>query len=141
MAEHHGGQRNCLSRGICADCNKTYGEKGEHIYGELSREKKATCETDGVKSHYTCGVCSKIFDENKKEISKENLTITKTGHRQSESWHSDEENHQYICTNEGCGKILERRAHNFDYGTVTKQPGYDENRTGKKVYRCRECGY
>ena len=141
MAEHHGGQRNCLSRGICADCNKTYGEKGDHIYGELSREKKATCETDGVKSHYTCGVCSKIFDENKKEISKENLIITKTGHKQSENWHSDEENHQYICTNEGCGKILERRAHNFDYGTVTKQPGYDENRTGKKVYRCRECGY
>ena len=141
VAEHHGGQRNCLSRGICADCNKTYGEKGEHIYGELSREKKATCETDGVKSHYTCGVCSKIFDENKKEISKENLIITKTGHRQSENWHSDEENHQHICTNEGCGKILERRAHNFDYGTVTKQPGYDENRTGKKVYRCRECGY
>ena len=141
MAEHHGGQRNCLSRKICADCNKTYGEKGEHIYGELSREKKATCETDGVKSHYTCGVCSKIFDEKKKEISKENLIITKTGHRQSENWHSDEENHQYICTNEGCGKILERRAHNFDYGTVTKQPGYDENRTGKKVYRCRECGY
>lgn len=141
VAEHHGGQRNCLSRGICADCNKTYGEKGDHIYGELSREKKATCETDGVKSHYTCGVCSKIFDENKKEISKENLIITKTGHRQSENWHSDEENHQYICTNEGCGKILERRAHNFDYGTVTKQPGYDENRTGKKVYRCRECGY
>ncbi len=141
MAEHHGGQRNCLSRKICADCNKTYGEKGEHIYGELSREKKATCETDGVKSHYTCGICSKIFDENKKEISKENLIITKTGHRQSENWHSDEENHQYICTNEGCGKILERRAHNFDYGTVTKQPGYDENQTGKKVYRCRECGY
>ena len=141
VAEHHGRQRNCLSRGICADCNKTYGEKGDHIYGELSREKKATCETDGVKSHYTCGVCSKIFDENKKEISKENLIITKTGHRQSENWHSDEENHQYICTNEGCGKILERRAHNFDYGTVTKQPGYDENRTGKKVYRCRECGY
>ena len=141
MAEHHGGQRNCLSRKICADCNKTYGEKGGHIYGELSREKKATCETDGVKSHYTCGVCSKIFDENKKEISKENLIITKTGHRQSENWHSDEENHQYICTNEGCGKILERRAHNFDYGTVTKQPGYDENRTGKKVYRCRDCGY
>ena len=141
VAEHHDGQRNCLSRRICADCNKTYGEKGEHIYGELSREKKATCETDGVKSHYTCGICSKIFDENKKEISKENLIITKTGHRQSENWHSDEENHQYICTNEGCGKILERRAHNFDYGTVTKQPGYDENRTGKKVYRCRECGY
>lgn len=141
VAEHHGGQRNCLSRKICADCNKTYGENGEHIYGELSREKKATCETDGVKSHYTCGVCSKIFDENKKEINKENLIITKTGHRQSESWHSDEENHQYICTNEGCGKILERRAHNFDYGTVTKQPGYDENQTGKKVYRCRDCGY
>ncbi len=141
VAEHHGGQRNCLSRGICADCNKTYGEKGNHIYGELSRRKKATCETDGVKSHYTCGVCSKIFDENKKEISKENLIIIKTGHRQSENWHSDEENHQYICTNEGCGKILERRAHNFDYGTVTKQPGYDENRTGEKVYRCRECGY
>lgn len=141
VAEHHGGQRNCLSRGICADCNKTYGEKGDHIYGELSREKKATCETDGVKSHYTCGVCSKIFDENKNEINKENLIITKTGHKQSENWHSDEENHQYICTNEGCGKILERRAHNFDYGTVTKQPGYDENRTGKKVYRCRECGY
>ena len=141
VAEHHGGQRNCLSRGICADCNKTYGENGDHIYGELSREKKATCETDGVKSHYTCGVCSKIFDETKKEISKENLIITKTGHRQSENWHSDEENHQYICTNEGCGKILERRAHNFDYGTVTKQPGYDENRTGKKVYRCRDCGY
>lgn len=141
VAEHHGGQRNCLSRVICADCNKTYGENGDHIYGELSREKKATCETDGVKSHYTCGVCSKIFDENKKEISKENLIIIKTGHRQSENWHSDEENHQYICTNEGCGKILERRAHNFDYGTVTKQPGYDENRTGEKVYRCRECGY
>ena len=141
VAEHHGGQRNCLSRGICADCNKTYGEKGDHIYGELSREKKATCETDGVKSHYTCGVCSKIFDENKNEINKENLIIIKTGHKQSENWHSDEENHQYICTNEGCGKILERRAHNFDYGTVTKQPGYDENRTGKKVYRCRECGY
>ena len=141
VAEHHGGNGNCLSRKICADCNKIYGENGNHIYGELSREKKATCETDGVKSHYTCGVCSKIFDENKKEISKENLIITKTGHRQSENWHSDEENHQYICTNEGCGKILERRAHNFDYGTVTKQPGYDENQTGKKMYRCRDCGY
>ena len=49
-----------------------------HAYGEFVAEKSATCTENGVKAHFDCSVCHKLFDSEKNVI--ENLTIDATGH-------------------------------------------------------------
>lgn len=52
----------------------------EHNYSALIYEEEATCSEDGCKSHYTCFGCDVVFDENKKEVTKESLVIPALGH-------------------------------------------------------------
>ena len=57
-------------------------------------EVPATCETTGVKAHWSCSVCGKLFSdaEGKTETTLEKLTIPATGHAYGEpvwSWTDD----------------------------------------------------
>jgi len=51
-----------------------------HTYGDLIPEVAATCETGGVKAHYECSECHKLFDADKVETTAEALKIAATGH-------------------------------------------------------------
>ena len=62
--------------GICA--SMTAGcvskKKEKHDYN-LVEEIAATCTQDGVKAHYECIDCDKVFDLNKNEVTKESLVM------------------------------------------------------------------
>ncbi len=49
-----------------------------HQYGELIAKVEATCSMNGMKAHYECSRCKKLFDENKDETTKAALTIPAT---------------------------------------------------------------
>ena len=54
----------------------TYKDKPhEHTYGTLIPEVSATCVATGMKAHYKCSVCEKLFDESKAEKTKAELEI------------------------------------------------------------------
>ena len=48
-----------------------------HTYGDLIPATEATADAEGMKAHYECSVCHKLFDESKKEVSQADLTIAK----------------------------------------------------------------
>ena len=68
-------------------CNKNTGHK--HNYGALIPEVEPTCVEDGVAAHYHCQECDKYFDTNKKEVTRESLTIQKLGHVDGEEWYEE----------------------------------------------------
>ena len=54
-----------------------------HSFSSWIEEVKPTCEEDGMKAHFECTKCKKIFDENYNEIN--DYVIQKLGHDYSES--------------------------------------------------------
>ena len=59
-------------------------EEKEHNYGKLIAEKPAKCTEDGIKAHYECSLCHKLFiKENDKYIEKtaDELKIKAAGHK------------------------------------------------------------
>ena len=87
----------CKACWICLTCDKRYSdEKGVpgaettleevrkpatgHAYGDLIPEVPATCVKDGMKAHYKCSSCGKLFDTDKHWVMEEtNLVIPATG--------------------------------------------------------------
>ncbi|MBD8988966.1 MAG: hypothetical protein EGR01_08160, partial [Clostridiales bacterium] len=69
-------------------------------------EVPATCETAGVKAHWVCSVCGKLFSdvEGKTETTLEKLAIPATGHAYGEpvwNWTDDfKATATFICTND-----------------------------------------
>lgn len=54
--------------------------KAGHKYGDLIPEVPATCVKDGMKAHYKCSSCGKLFDTDKHWVMEEtNLVIPATG--------------------------------------------------------------
>ena len=54
-----------------------------HSYGALIAEVPATCTKNGVKAHYACSVCGKLFTEADgvyTEVTEEDLAISAAGH-------------------------------------------------------------
>jgi hypothetical protein len=63
-----------MTIGLLAGC-------GAHSHDyKLVEEVAATCTESGVRAHYTCSGCDKLFDEDKKETTLEALTIAALGH-------------------------------------------------------------
>lgn len=54
-------------------------ELAAHSYGNLIPADPATCTEPGMKAHFECSVCHKLFDEEKVEKTEEELTIA-AGH-------------------------------------------------------------
>ena len=50
-----------------------------HQYGELIPEKAPTCTEPGLKAHYKCSACNLYFDEDKVEVTYDDLVIPASG--------------------------------------------------------------
>ena len=95
---HTGGTASCKEKAECDRCHEKYGELAEHEYGKLISEVAATHMTEGTKAHYTCSVCGKHFDSDKKELT--DLVIPKlTAHTYGE-W-TVTEGKEATCTEDG----------------------------------------
>ena len=141
--------------------------KAGHKYGDLIPEVSATCGKDGVKAHYECSVCHKNFGtdyaeldslvipatgEHDWEIIKGtdgssthtlkckscNKTVDEVHADRpgdvSNKWESDKDNHWKVY---GCGTIMDKAAHTWDKGVVTKEATCTE--PGEKTFTCGVC--
>ena len=74
---HTGGTATCTEQAVCERCNEKYGNALGHKYGTLIPQTNATCSATGIRSHYKCSSCNKLFanDEHKTEITESDLII------------------------------------------------------------------
>ena len=128
----------------CKDCGeklfngKTIAKTTEHTWDDGKVTKAATCTEKGLKL-YTCTVCDKVRTEE----------IPATGHQHTEVRNVKEA----TCTKAGytgdtyckdcgekisSGEVIEKLAHTWDEGNVTKEADCIE--VGVKTYTCRKCG-
>lgn len=93
---------------------------------------ESTCEGDGAVT-YTAEASfnNKIFSDQ--------VVITEDapGHKPGTKWVSDGNQHYHVC--EVCQEKVDTAAHNWNSGTVTKQPTCDE--AGTKQLQCTVCAY
>ena len=94
--EHRAADSSCEHKSVCEVCKSEYGKPGEHRLSFISGETE-TCEKDGIIAHFVCTKCDKIFDENKQEITEEDLIIKKTGHTPDGTWKDYGEYHRQSC--------------------------------------------
>ena len=126
----------------CTDCREKLSDgkilpKKDHDY-EIKDHKDATCTEDG----YTTSFCKNCGDEKKE-------TIKATGHQHTEVRDAK----KATCTKAGytgdtyckdcgekisSGEVIEKLAHTWDEGNVTKEADCIE--VGVKTYTCRKCG-
>ncbi len=71
------GTATCTAKAYCTKCETSYGELGDHTYGELIAAQEAVHTKDELKgavaAHYLCA-CGKYFTEGKAETTLEALT-------------------------------------------------------------------
>ncbi len=74
---HTGGTATCTEQATCSVCGEKYGNTLGHNYGTLIPQTNATCSATGIRSHYKCSSCNKLFadDEHKTEITETDLII------------------------------------------------------------------
>ena len=93
----------------------------EHEYGTLIEKVEPihTAEElkDGKEAYYQCSVCGKLFNEEKQEVTEEDLIIKAPSHTYGE-WEADAENHWKSC---GCGNIIDLESHTGGKATCTEQ--------------------
>lgn len=91
--------------------------------------KSPTCMNPGVKAHYACSGCGKLFTDLKAatEATEDSLAVASLGHKTSENWKSDAKYHWRTCVNSGCGAALEE----------TRMLHSDDNKDGS----CDTCRY
>ena len=75
-------------------------KSSEHIhnYGTLIERVAPGCETEGVKEHYVCAECGKVFDSNKNETTIDDLKIQPLNHDYSSSWNIEGDKHYHACS-------------------------------------------
>lgn len=71
---HNGGQASCISQAQCERCGEAYGALSDHDYQYYGRVAP-TYDAAGMAAHYACSVCSRLFDEDKIETTREALTL------------------------------------------------------------------
>ena len=78
-------------------------ETGNHVLTYVA-EVKMDCENDGVKAHYECADCGRLFDENKQPTNTRNITVvsSKAGHAYDVPRYVDASTHKATCII--CGK-------------------------------------
>ena len=133
ITTHKAVDSTCLVQGhgeyvTCDDCGKVIEGSdaklplADHNYGELIPEVEAEHDKngikDGVKAHYKCSVCGKLFNENKVEVTEEDLVIKEPGHSYGENWANDPDYHWKEC---GCGNIMTKEPHSGGEATCTEQ--------------------
>lgn len=107
----------------CSTCEAI--ETNSHSWNIGTVTKQPTCSTTGIKT-YTCTVCGGTKTE----------TIANTNNHTYSEWIKlNDATHQRSCTL--CSKT-ETANHDWNAGTVTKQPTCADN--GTKTYICITCG-
>ena len=130
---HTGGTATCKDQAKCENCGQSYGELAPHTYGTLIAQVDATHKATGMKAHYQCSVCKKLFTESKTETTEDALVIGKIPHDSNLTWKNDADNHWHECS---CGEVLDKTAHDFKW-VVDKAATEEE--TGLKHEEC-VCG-
>ncbi len=112
---------------------------------EKVEEVPATCEETGVKEHFRCSACEKLYEDEgaEKEVKEEDLVIEAIGHDYVISAQADA-----TCTKTGviihqCKnnpfhikvETVEPLGHKYDDGVVTKEATYEED--GEITYTCQ----
>ncbi|MGM9624762.1 MAG: S-layer homology domain-containing protein [Eubacteriales bacterium] len=147
---------------ICNDCNTLLvKENGKYVvttedkvvipalghdYNAVN-EVPATCEEDGVKAHYVCERCGKLFDSEKVEITEEELVITAAGHDYAlveeidATCGKDGVAAHYVC--ERCGKLFNSDKEEITKDelviTATGEHTYSEEWSKNSTYHWHEC--
>lgn len=105
----------------------------DHTYIHYD-EVPATHFAPGMKEHYTCSVCSKLFDKEKTEVTDTSILLISQIPHSYGDWKSDDVNHWHEC---GCGNIVDKENHSFVW--KTDKPA-TETETGLKHEECTVCG-
>ena len=121
--------------GYISQNNNAIKTSEKHIY-KWVEEVKATCTKDGVKGHYECDICNKLFDANKNEISKDTLKIPMAAHEYQDTLSYNEEGHFYKCNN--CDAYKSFASHNLTW-VIDEEAS--EEKTGLKHQECDDCKY
>ena len=117
-------------------------------------EEPAMCNIDGVKSHYKCSVCNKLFEDEEglREIIDENTLVIKRGHKPAETVKENEE--PATCKTSGyydevvycsvCGEELSRKTvtadavgHDYEITYTLYEDG--EKCIAKAVCKRKDC--
>ena len=108
----------------CTACgNKA--DASNHVYGNWTTTKGATCTSSGTKKH-TCTTCGYS----------ETASIPMKDHAYG-SWKSTNVSHWKECTS--CGNKADTSSHIYGNWTITKEA--TEETEGSKYHTCTACGY
>ena len=165
---HEAVDSTCLVQGnaeyiTCNDCGEIVSGSDEklpladHKYGNLIERVEpthtSTTLADGMEAHYQCSVCNKLFNENKEEVTEEDLIIKAPLHTYGD-WVADTTYHWKEC---GCGNIIEQAEHtggeatcinkaicevcNLEYGELDSTNHKNTETRNDKEASCSEEGY
>lgn len=103
-----------------------------HSYKNVA-EIPATCVNEGMKEHYKCDGCGKLFDVDKNEVTEEELIIAKnpSAHDLATAWTAMKDGHYHICKNGCTVGHDEMKSHIPDRAEATETD----------PVKCSECGY
>lgn len=90
---------------VCKDCGYIITPSKEHTHNLTKVARKdATCTEPGNVEYYTCDGCSDFFSDSEGRNKIDNTIIAPLGHKASEDWKHDENNHWRVCT--VCNAVL-----------------------------------
>ncbi len=90
---------------VCRDCGYIITPAKNHTHKLTKVEKKdATCVNPGSIEYYTCDGCSDFFADSAGNTKITDIVIAPLGHKASDDWKYDDNNHWRICT--GCNEVL-----------------------------------
>lgn len=113
----------------CSGCSEQL-DKADHSWNGGEVTTQPTCTTKGIKT-YTCTVCNKTKTEE----------IEKNSHNFTGEWvNTDADYHWHVCTNEGCGEIDEKVAHNWVADESKTDDPATCNMDGTHYVKCSVCG-
>ena len=118
----------CTTVQTCYQCDATYGELGEHNYGEWIVAVPSTCKATGTLGHYACSVCEKNFDINKNELESLIIDIDPDAHFDGE----DENSNCDYCQASLCTE------HTWNDGEVVTEATCVTE--GSEKFTCTACG-
>ena len=90
---------------VCKDCGYIMTPAKDHKHNLTKVPKKdATCTESGNVEYYTCDGCSDFFADSEGKTKISETGIAPLGHKLSDDWMYDENNHWRICI--VCGEVL-----------------------------------
>ena len=90
---------------VCKDCGYVITPAKDHTHNLTKVEKvDATCTEPGSVECYTCDGCSDFFADNEGKTKLTDTVVAPLGHKVSDDWKYDENNHWRTCT--VCNEVL-----------------------------------